>query len=223
MRPVVKGNSPKTYTSHGNARHDLANVIGYCCSYCEMATWNMIEVEHVHPTSNGGPPLDWDNFLLSCRYCNSVKLARNQNRQGYLWPDIDNTDLAFLYDEINVILPKTGLSTALNQAALDTIQLMGLNRAPHLPNKPTIADTRWRSKVEAWDKAKRCLINWNKNPSTEMAEVIAMAAKGGHFSIWNTVFQQIPLVIDALIAEYPSTYTATNNQGIRRIRQGGCI
>lgn len=223
MRPFDKGIAPKTYTNYGDARHDLANVIGYFCSYCEMATWNMIEVEHIHPVNNGGNPLSWDNFLLSCKYCNTIKSDNNQNRQGYIWPDTDNTDLAFVYDEVNIISPKVGLSNTVNQAALATIQLMGLNRAPHLPNQPTEADTRWRSKMEAWDKAKRSLNNWNNNPSPEMAETIAMTTTGGHFSIWCTVFQNHPQVINAIIAEHPSTYSNTNNQNIRILRPNGII
>lgn len=223
MRPVDKGTAPKVYSKYGDARHDLADVIGYFCSYCEMATWNMIEVEHVHPINRGGNSLAWGNFLLSCRYCNGVKSDNNASRQGYIWPDTDNTDLAFEYDEINIITPLTSLSSPINQAAQQTIDLMGLNRAPHLPNQPTEADTRWISKIEAWDKAKRSLINWNKNPSTEMAEMIALASKGGHFSIWCTVFKNCPEVINAIVSEHSNTYTATNNQGVRIVRANGII
>ena len=67
MRAVDKGNSITVYNSYGDARHDLAAIIGYFCSYCEMGTNNMIEVEHVHPTANGGYELSWENFLLSCK------------------------------------------------------------------------------------------------------------------------------------------------------------
>lgn len=224
MRPVDKGNAPKTYTKYGDARHDLSAVIGYYCSYCEMSTHNTIEVEHIHPISRGGAKLDWNNFLLSCKYCNTVKSNKNASRQGYLWPDIDNTDFAFSYDEIDIIKPKTGLPPAIKQAAIDTIDLMGLNRAfaPKCPT-PTEADTRWRSKIEAWDKAKRSLGNWNAHPSPEMAKQIGSTATGGHFSIWCTVFANEPEVIKAIIAEYKGTYTLRNTSGIRVTRTGGTI
>ncbi len=47
MRPVDKGIASTKYSNYSDARHDLANVIGYYCSYCEMPVKNMIEVEHV--------------------------------------------------------------------------------------------------------------------------------------------------------------------------------
>ncbi len=224
MRPVDKGNAPKAYTEYKQARHDLANQIGYYCSYCEMSVRNMIEVEHIHPQANGGASLDWDNFLLSCRYCNGAKSNNNSSRKGYLWPDIDNTDLVFSYSEIDIIKPQLGLPPAIYQAALATINLMGLNRAfaPNLPY-PTEANTRWITRIEAWNKAKRSLTNWTKNPSREMAELIGIAATKAHFSIWCTVFANQPQVIKAIVAEYKGTYTTKDQQGIRKIRPKGII
>ena len=133
MRPVDKGVAPNVYTDYGDARHDLAARIGYYCSYCEMAVKNMIEVEHVHPFANGGAKLDWNNFLLGCKYCNSVKGKRNAGRKGYLWPDTDNTDLAFDYSETEVIQTKTTLPPNLQTLATRTISLTGLNRIPSSP------------------------------------------------------------------------------------------
>lgn len=61
----------------------LANQEGYC-SYCEMGVRNMVEVEHVVPRNHGGAPLEWENFLLSCRYCNGIKSNKNISRAGYI-------------------------------------------------------------------------------------------------------------------------------------------
>ena len=121
---------------------------------------------------------------------------------------------------MSLFLPQLYLLWFIAQA---TIDLMGLDRAPHLSNTPTVADTRWRSRIEAWDKAKRSLSNWNKNPSTEMAQAIAMTAKNGHYSIWCTVFNEHPQVIQAIITEYNGTYTETNTHGMRVVRSNGII
>lgn len=97
MRAIEKGDSTKNYKRYQDARNDLAAQTGWYCSYCELAVVHMIEVEHVVPKINGGDELAWENFVLSCKYCNSIKGARNKSRDGYIWPDRDNSDLAFDY------------------------------------------------------------------------------------------------------------------------------
>lgn len=192
MRPVDKGTAPNVYSDYGDARHDLAARIGYYCSYCEMAVKNMIEVEHVHPIDKGGAELDWNNFLLGCKYCNTVKSNDNDDRNGYLWPDIDNTDLVFDYSETDVIQTKTTLPTNLQTLATSTISLTGLNRIPSGINEPTEADTRWRSRKEAWDMAKKSLNDWLEAPIPQMARQMARTSlASGHYSIWMKVFEKI--------------------------------
>ncbi|QZT37865.1 HNH endonuclease [Halosquirtibacter xylanolyticus] len=224
MRPVDKGNAPKTYTDHGQARHDLAKVVGYYCSYCEMPTWNMIEVEHIIPRKNGGAPLSWSNFLLSCKYCNTVKSNRNANRTGYLWPDIDNTDLAFEYSQANVIQAKSNLPANIQSLANSTIDLMGLDRIPGGVNEPTEADTRWISRQVAWNQASDALNRWNQAKIQVMAEQIASNAKStGHYSIWIEVFKNEAMVITEIDNQYKqiALYKQLNRQGNRIIRYGG--
>lgn len=125
MRPVKKGISTKIYSHYSKARDDLFNKIGMYCSYCEMRLANMAEIEHVVPVANGGDGLNWDNFLLSCKYCNTTKSNDNTSRLGYYWPDKDNTFLAFEYDEINIISAASCLSTS--QKKLQMIPLSYLN------------------------------------------------------------------------------------------------
>lgn len=135
MRSIDKGIAPSTYTNYKDARNDLAERIGWFCSYCEMPVRNMIEIEHVHPKQNGGNELDWDNFLLSCRYCNSIKSNNNQSRADYLWPDVDNTTLAYEYSELEIVKPSKSLPRNIESFANNTINLMGLNRTPHSGNE----------------------------------------------------------------------------------------
>jgi hypothetical protein len=206
MRPVDKGIAPKQYTNYQNSRSDLAQQIGWYCSYCEMPVKNMIEVEHVVPVKNGGKKLEWHNFLLSCRYCNSVKVDRNTSRKGYFWPDIDNTFLAFSYSPVKMIEPNNQLTSAKMTIAQNTIDLMGLDRYPGAINEPTEKDTRWRSFDEAWGKAQRALERWHKLPVPLMLEQIIDTAKGtGHFSIWMAVFKNEIVVKQAFIQEFTGT------------------
>lgn len=225
MRPVKRGTAPKTYSNYRDARNDLADRLGWYCSYCEMPVKNMIEVEHVIPKIH--PPyleLDWNNFLLSCRYCNGVKGDKNTSRTGYVWPDQDNTDFVFDYDEIKVISAKSGLSQTIEDAANKTIGLMGLNRISGGAIEPTDADTRPFSRQEAWFEARASLGRWRGAPIQPMAEQIAVAATGfGHFSIWCTVFDGEQMVIEAIRNAFRGTYQDTNPSGVRIVRANGLI
>ena len=225
MRVINKGVAHNTYTEHGQARHDLAKEIGYYCSYCEMGVKNMIEVEHVIPVNQGGNPLNWDNFLLSCRYCNGVKNNNNITRVNYLWVDRDNTDLAFIYSETDVILAQHN-NIMIEAMAENTIRLMGLDRIPSGVNEPTEADTRWRSRIDAWSEAKKSLTRWLRIPRIDMAEQIGSTAIGfGHYSIWRTVFENEQMVLDAIDFAYSEKglFKQYLLNGTREIRQNGTI
>ena len=217
MRPVVKGAAPRVYKTHRAARNDLTDAIGWYCSYCEMAVRNMLEIEHIIPVANGGEPLDWDNFLLSCRYCNGNKQNHNQDRLGFLWPDRDNTDLAFNYDEVNIVFPRLG--SGVEAEARATINLMGLDRNSAGPNFPTAADTREQARLTAWVKAKRSLRIYQNLPSQGRAELIGMVASGaGFYSMWMVVFAGIDEVINEIVDAFTGTYSAMDAAGTRLMR-----
>lgn len=57
------------------------------------------EIEHKEATSQGGDELSWENFLLSCKYCNTRKgkTVKQGDLDQYLWPDTDDTFHAFDY------------------------------------------------------------------------------------------------------------------------------
>ena len=190
MRPVDKGVAPRVYRDYGEARHDLAEIIGYYCSYCEMKVYNSIEIEHILPRNRGGAPVDWSNFLLSCKYCNTIKSDHNANLENYVWPDLDNTDLVFDYSEADVIKAKVDITQNIRILAENTINLMGLNRIPGGAREPTEADTRWRSREEVWTMAKKSFSNWNQAKIPPMASQIAASAlTSGHYSIWIEIFK----------------------------------
>lgn len=226
MRPVNKGDAPKTFKTYDEARHPLAKKIGYYCSYCEMPVFQSIEVEHILPINQGGAAVDWNNFLLSCKYCNTIKSDHNYSLQDFYWPDRDNTDLAFEYGEAFAVRPHSGLDAKKKQIAQNTIDLEGLNRFSGGINEPTEADTRWRSRQLVWDLAKRSFQNWNDAPISAMASQIGISAIGkGHYSIWMTVFQNVPEVQAAIDLEYKKVglYKDFNPDGSRKTRTGGTI
>ncbi len=223
MRSVQRGIAPNTYINYKAARNDLAARLGWFCSYCEMPVKNMIEVEHIHPVANSGNELDWNNFLLACRYCNGVKSNNNANRTGYFWPDVDNTPLAFLYSELNIIEPANGLQLHENTTATATINLTGLNRTPHSGNEPTDADSRWIARLSALGVINDSYNDWLTNQNAAFARQIARTATGhGFYSFWMLKFAGIQLVIDAINAEFIGTYVPQNNAvGAKTIRPTG--
>ena len=81
MRPVLRGSRPvddngneKLLREHKKARPDLIARIGQYCSYCEMKLDATLDVEHVQPKKHHPDlRLEWNNFLLACKNCNSTK------------------------------------------------------------------------------------------------------------------------------------------------------
>ena len=223
MRSVQKGDAPNPYSDYKAARNDLAIAIGWFCSYCEMPVKNMIEVEHVHPVANGGNELDWENFLLACRYCNGIKSNNNTSRVGYFWPDVDNTTLAFQYSELNIIEPALGLSAGETAIARSTINLTGLNRTPHSGNEPTDADSRWIARLSAIGVINESYNDWLTNPTAAFARQIARTATGhGFYSYWMLKFAGVILVMDAINAAFAGTYIPQDDvTGTKVIRPNG--
>lgn len=228
MRPVNRSRNTTKYTDYHQARNVLADSIGWYCSYCEMPIKNMIEVEHVIPINRGGDPLSWHNFLLCCKYCNTVKSNNNPSRSGYFWPDKDNTFRAFEYKygvPINVN-PQLNSNAILKNIANNTIKLMGLNREPNSPNEPTKADTRWISRKEAWEMALISLEDYNIEPNNVRLQdsIVRTAKANGHFSIWMEVFKNIPEMKVKFINTFIGTHTLSfDSNGIPVYRHMGQI
>lgn len=226
MRPVDKGNPLRQYTDYGDARHDLASILGYYCSYCEMKVYNSIEVEHVLPRNQGGVVVDWDNFLLSCKYCNTIKSDHNETLEDYFWPDKDNTDLAFSYSQNNEVSPAESLNNGLKEICRNTIALTGIDRIPGGNNEPTMADTRWRSREESWKVAMFSYNKWQEAPIEQLADVIAKTALSqGNYSIWVEVFDDVEIVVNKIDEVYKrkGLYKVFDGSGKRVVRTNGKI
>ncbi len=206
MRPVCRGSVPllqdgtaKSYKRYQDACPDLVERLGEYCSYCERPILQGagLAVEHIY-AKNHFPQLecDWENFLLACITCNSVKREQDAswNHRDYLWPHEDNTARAFRYlSEGRVEVDSSQLSPDVATLADQTLELTGLARyqGPASKNKPTPGDYRWHHRREAWGTAQRALENLGLNNSPEMREqIVATAIAKGFWSVWMTVFAQ---------------------------------
>ena len=231
MRPVKRGRCPTQngqsirFAHYREARDFLGRRIGDYCSYCEMPIPSGPDVEHIHPKRHN-PSLErsWGNFLLACRYCNSIKHDKPIVLTQYYWPDKHNTFLALAYPRTGYPIPASFLTAAQNARVQAIIELVGLDRIPG-HTQFSVRDTRWRKRVEVWGYAERSLANLRKNDTLHMRSQIIIAAKGhGFWSVWMTVFKNDADMLNRLIAAFPGTARdCFDANGLPVSRPGGTI
>lgn len=212
MRPVARGDvpgddngDPVTYADYKDARDDLIDRMGDYCSYCEVALHSQIDVEHVLPQSlNPAHELNWDNFLLACTSCNSVKGNKAVQLGDFYWPHKDNTLRAFFYelDKPPQIIDDPAVDP---DKAQTTLELTGLDRVPGHP-KLTVKDRRWKERFQVWSIALLARSNLQSADTPEMREVISVMSQGfGFWSVWLTVFFEDIDMCQRLIAAFSGT------------------
>ncbi|MFT4927617.1 MAG: hypothetical protein ACI8WB_003730 [Phenylobacterium sp.] len=213
MRPVERGDipndsqgQPKEYSCYANARRDLIERLGQFCSYCEMRLDTSLAVEHIQPKIHCSDlALRWDNFLLACTNCNSIKKDKTPALDGCLWPDVDNTFLAFEYVSQGIVKPAANLSLQLRAKAIAAIELTGLDRKPNLQ---TASDRRWQNRRETWGIANDSKQDLAEYDNDAMRRQIARTAEArGYWSIWMTVFADDSDMLNRLIQLLPGTAT----------------
>ena len=203
MRSVNRGPWPTDdngdripFPEYGHAKGPLIERIGEYCSYCERP--GDLHLEHVVPQkADDNLITEWSNFLLGCVNCNSRKKDKNDSRDGYLWPDTDDTSGAFEYRSAGQVSVNNGLAPAERCKASALFALVGLGAA----GSPT--DRRRHKRRQAWDLAVRVqgLIN-NDNSRTLAVEV---ALKSGFFSVWMVVFRNDDDMRQRLVEAFPGT------------------
>lgn len=213
MRPIDRGPTPLDdsgqpiqFTNYQDAREPLIQRIGEYCSYCEMHRPDGPDIEHVQPKSNN-PALEkeWNNFLLGCRNCNSIKGNTPIQIGDYFWPDVHNTFLLLKYLVDLPPQPSENLSSDQVNKVLAIIQLTGLDRLPGHP-KYSPKDRRWLKRHEAWSTAQQSLENLHKNDTEFMRQQIILTAKEcGFWSVWMIVFHDDPDMRCRLIDVFPGT------------------
>ncbi|RUS02347.1 HNH endonuclease [Pectobacterium polaris] len=192
-RPLYNGTAYSNYKDYLSA---LLSTYGGYCSYCERS--DKVDVEHVIPKTHA-PHLvtDWNNLLLGCPRCNrDFKKSQNQQRHGYVWPDVDNTFKLLEYHPDGRVGPKPGLSAADTAKVQATINLVCLDDA-HQVQKPLNLGRRTQFNIAKMARTHFLANELNDDEVMEMAKV-------GFWSVWYNVFQGIPAIISKL-ALYPNT------------------
>jgi hypothetical protein len=129
MRPVERGLAPKVYARYQDAIGDLEAKLVIYCSYCERRLPIGLAVEHIMPkVLHPELETEWTNFLLGCPNCNSVKGDREVEIDNFIWPDRDNTFLAFVYFKGGFVRLAGKLNNDRKIKAQALLDLVGLQR-----------------------------------------------------------------------------------------------
>lgn len=199
MRPVRRGASPIAgdFDPYSKAQRYLISRLGGYCSYCERRVATQLAVEHIQPKGLAAYAHligRWDNYLLGCVNCNSTKKDKNVVLTDILFPDRDNTFLAFTYQADGTVIPSDACAElGLSQKAQDTLALTGLDKrisAVVDENGKQVAIDRVCQRMEVWAVAEEAKSDVDANPNNDAVRRGAIrTAKGyGFFSIWMTVF-----------------------------------
>jgi uncharacterized protein (TIGR02646 family) len=212
MRPVVKDDGAgRAYADYADALDDLASQIGLYCSYCEIPIKNAPEVEHVQPKSlQPQLRLDWNNFLLGCKSCNTTKGNRPVDTHATAFPDKDNTFRGLTFNQSTVTIAAGLLATEMTSIK-NVVQLVKLHRHPLAANRqdrPTKADRRHKLRGEAWlvaSEVKHDYLTENRDPTIKKLICEHLAPATGFFSVWMTVFSDHPEMLNGFIEAFTGT------------------
>lgn len=212
MRPVDKGAPPDVeLKKYGDAEPYLEQRIGAYCSFCEMSIKHVPEVEHKEAKARGGAELEWDNFLLSCKYCNTRKGTKvgKGEKDNYLWPDEDDTFHVFSYEDDVPKLDEDYLkkNTELRSKAKNLFQLVKLD---NIPTSLRDKDKRYSRRIEAHNCALKSKDGWDKvkqssDKQVYLETIVELAESTGFFSVWMTVFKDEYEVKNLLIDAFKGT------------------
>ena len=223
MRPVNRGAVPREYARYQDAIEDLEERLGCYCSYCERRLPTSLAVEHVSPKSvDPASERSWDNFLLGCTNCNSVKSNKPTSEDDFLWPDRDNTARAFCYGKGGFVKLSPELGPGLTSKASQLMDIVGLNRhaASGWP-LPAQRDKRWKQREEVWSTAERARADLETLGPGARDLVVDVAAGYGFFSVWLAVFQGDPETVREIVNRMPGTATNCFDGNMRPIRRPG--
>lgn len=227
MRPVDKGKDRGTFKPYGDAQEPLKSQLGKYCSYCERWIASAIHVEHKLPKSTYvGRKFRWTNFLLSCSNCNSGKGHGQLKLANYLWPDTDNTALAFTYDKYGRVFVSSTLPSHVEDKAKALWLLVGLNKHTDTTQAgfqtPTPKDDRWQDRKDTWTYAARKKASLAIFDTLDRRDEIAVdSAQRGLFSVWMTVFSDDADMRRRLISAHLGTATSCFNRLGQSIRRHG--
>lgn len=193
------------YPVYGDAKNPLMANMGRYCSYCENdKDEEDLKVEHVTAKSKGGPETAWENFLLSCGVCNSVKGTKVIDGATCHLPHLNNTYMSLLYGaggRVKVNEALTGVSLLKAEELFETLKL---GRYPKENEKPTERDARWHNRLEVWNEAVDLRTKYERQSLTAAA-ILKRAREKGFWSVWFTVFKGCDELRKALIEGFEGT------------------
>jgi len=206
MRPVERGDQPIDesgkpirFTKYQEASPYLKERLGKYCSYCEMHLPAGLHVEHIQPKSHyPQQKLDWNNFLLACVHCNSAKGDTDIIAREYYLPDQDNTFLVFEYADDGSIIPHPKLTPQQQRLALKSLALFNLSQNTCPENDPRLLQRR-----ETWEIAKEVHADLQNGATIRTVKRLVQAK--GFWSVWMTVFQDNPEMLNLFIQYFPGT------------------
>ncbi len=200
MRPIKRPSFDKTYRSYGSYLTPLINSFGPYCSYCEGA--EKLDIEHVVPKSKQPTlTLEWTNLLLGCARCNrDFKKAWNDDRVNYLWPDINDTFHAFIYEKSGRVLVNDQLEEQVHQAAENLIDLVKLDDGK---TTQPVLNTRRRDTFNFAYAMKRMFVK----QALSLDDLMLAVYRAPSWSVWMTVFSDQPEVKERLLTDerFPGT------------------
>jgi hypothetical protein len=237
MRPVVKSTrlnaakAPLEINPWRDAKKDLTDEVGTFCSFCgKYNSRSALHVEHIFgkKCKNAAGTLiydhlkyRWDNFLLACVNCNSIKDNKDIAVSNPFMPHKNN--LLHFIEVIagGLVRIKEGVNGVNRTRTEAFINLVGIDRVPGHPNYSDL-DDRWDNRLAAFDIAQRQLQKYiNPNPETDLETIVDLSRRYGYFSVWYSIFIGYDTVIDALIngtvilgvlvKPFPGTHTASFN------------
>lgn len=214
MRPVKKEiplNDKNHYqiefTPYGDAKPYLVKQLGKYCSYCEgYFSLGNLAVEHLWD-KDSYPQFEnhWNNFLIACNTCNSIKGTQDIQHLPLCLPHLDNP---LCYIELDRFVwcakLKMGLSEEEATKARNYIRLVGLDRWHRHPDLSD-ADDRAERRKEIANIAIRERNRYDASNPNDLQNILINAIAHGFFSVWLTVFAQYPEVKNALIAAFTGT------------------
>lgn len=155
-------------------------------------------MEHVIPKSVARDlETEWSNLLLGCVNCNGCKSNRNHSRDGYLWPDRDNTFGAFVYQSSGDVFVNRTLVEEERSKASALFDLVGLGR------QNTSTNERNHLRREAWKTAALARDCARDDNSRQL--VVELARTTGFFSVWMAVFHGDEDMRQRLTEAFPGT------------------
>lgn len=195
-RPTGNDGHPISFRKYGDAKDHLIQRIGEYCSYCERT--GDLHVEHVIPRSVARDlETKWSNLLLGCVNCNGCKSNRNHSRDGYLWPDCDNTFGAFVYRSSGDVFVEDTLVEEERSKASALFKLVRLDK------RETHTDKRHRKRRQAWRNA--ALARDLARDDNSRQVVVQLALATGFFSVWMAVFHDDEDMRQRLTEAFPGT------------------